>query len=194
MLDGGHIDKYIGDSIMAVWGIGARSDSQSLSAVRAAVEMRGALERLNQSRIQRGLFELRVGIGIHAGHTVAGVVGSKHRKDYTVIGDAVNSAARIQDQTKIAGFDVLIGEPVLLSCRDFIWTIPCGAIELRGRKEKINLYKLVAVADHDGTPQFGDPKLAIAFKALNGKAPGVLVDSHDNPLHWPDHDLEKRSA
>ena len=107
---GGVVDKYIGDNIMAVFGAPVSRPDDAIHAVGAAVRMRAALAALNVRFAERGLAQLRFGIGLHTGEVVAGNIGSPQRMEYTVIGDAVNLASRLEGATKQHGVDVLISE------------------------------------------------------------------------------------
>lgn len=96
----GMIDKYMGDAIMAVYGAPLPHGQDSVNAVSGAIGMIRLTDRLNLLRATRGQPALRLGIGIASGEVVAGTIGSPKRMDYTVIGDTVNLAARLQDSTK----------------------------------------------------------------------------------------------
>lgn len=96
MQSGGTVDKFMGDAILAVFGVPKPLAESEKSAVQCALQMHDCLGRLNQRRKSEGLFTLQMGIGIAAGDVVAGNIGSNKRMEYTVIGDAVNTAARLQ--------------------------------------------------------------------------------------------------
>ena len=112
---GGTLDKFIGDAVMAVWGnarsAGAAGDARN--AVACALAMREALVRLNAQWNAAGRPELRIGIGLNSGEVVCGNIGSASRMEFTVIGDPVNMAWRLQDYTKIVGTDIVLGDPVV---------------------------------------------------------------------------------
>jgi adenylate cyclase len=110
---GGVVDKYIGDSLMAVFGAPTSRGNDAGNALRAAKAMRAALARLNADRSARGLAPLAHGIGVHFGEVVAGNIGTAERTQYTVIGDVVNVAARLESETKKAGVDVLVSKDVV---------------------------------------------------------------------------------
>ncbi len=109
---GGTIDKFVGDAIMAVFGGLLELENPCEAAVRAAVSMRSALAELNGEWERVGLGGLHNGIGIHYGEVLMGTIGSRQRKDYTVIGDVVNVAARLESQTREQGMALLVSEEV----------------------------------------------------------------------------------
>lgn len=109
---GGHIAKFLGDGIMAIFGAPEHSPWQSLDAVVAALSMREAVRKYNEELARQGLPALDVRIGVHKGAVVAGVVGSRDNLEYTVIGDVVNTAARIENLTRKHGVDILISADV----------------------------------------------------------------------------------
>ncbi len=112
---GGTLDKFIGDAVMAVWGNvrSASPASDARNAVACALAMREALVRLNAHWTATGRPALKFGIGINAGEVVVGNIGSASRMEFTVIGDAVNMAWRLQDYSKVAGTDVVLGDAVV---------------------------------------------------------------------------------
>jgi class 3 adenylate cyclase len=109
---GGHIAKFLGDGIMAIFGAPENNPWQSLDAVIAALSMREAVSKYNEELAGQDLPPLDVRIGVHKGTVVAGVVGSKENLEYTVIGDVVNTAARIESLTRKHGVDILISADV----------------------------------------------------------------------------------
>jgi class 3 adenylate cyclase len=109
---GGHIAKFLGDGIMAIFGAPENNAWQSLDAVIAALSMREAVRKYNEELGRQGLPSLDVRIGVHKGTVVAGVVGSTENLEYTVIGDVVNTAARIESLTRKHGVDILISADV----------------------------------------------------------------------------------
>ena len=112
--NGGTLDKFIGDAIMAVWGnvrsLGTAQDAKSCA--RAALGMRRQLSQLNQTWREQGRMGLGMGIGVNHGEVIVGNIGSQERMDPTVIGDAVNLASRLEALTRTYGVDMLVGASV----------------------------------------------------------------------------------
>jgi adenylate cyclase len=111
----GTLDKYVGDEIMAIFGAPIELESHAKSAVGSALRQLEVLDKLNEKFRKEGRTEIKVGMGIHSGEVVIGNIGSKHLKDYTVIGDAVNLAARLEAATRNYGTSE---EPVNLIISD----------------------------------------------------------------------------
>jgi adenylate cyclase len=142
MKNNGAVDKYIGDAIMAVFGAPVPHERDAENAVRAAVEMRASLARLNERLVARGAQPLRTGIGIHTGDVVAGNIGSEQRMEYTVIGDPVNLASRLESNTKDLKVDVLISEATYSLVKDIIDARPVKEITVKGRAEPVMTYEV----------------------------------------------------
>jgi adenylate cyclase len=145
MEESGVVDKYIGDAIMAVFGAPVPKDGDAVHAVRAAVRMRGALARLNVALAARGLPTLQTGIGIHTGQVVAGNIGCERRMEYTVIGDAVNLASRLETSTKELGVDVLISEDTYARVGDAIEARAVREITVKGRNAPVMTYEVLGL-------------------------------------------------
>jgi adenylate cyclase len=143
MAEGGVVDKYIGDNIMAVFGAPVTRPDDAKRAVRAAIRMRQALAKLNDSFVERGMDRLRFGIGLHSGEVVAGNIGSSRRMEYTVIGDAVNLASRLESKTKELGTDILISEATRERLDATIATELIGEVHVKGRAQPVQIYKVV---------------------------------------------------
>lgn len=111
----GSLDKFIGDAVMATFGTPSASETEgedSKNAVLAAKSMLNELDQWNQERVAEGLKEIKIGIGIHTGEVFCGSIGSEDRMEYTVIGDTVNTASRIESACKDLGVSFLISEAV----------------------------------------------------------------------------------
>lgn len=146
--NGGVVDKFIGDAIMAVWGVPAGSDHDTPNALKACLEMRSALTTLNASRRDRGLTEIQIGMGLHAGAAISGTIGSEERMEFTVIGDTVNVTSRIESSTKHFEVDLLVSDEVFnrLSAPehgDIFKFDLAGDIEVKGKTLPLRLYKVI---------------------------------------------------
>lgn len=148
---GGVVDKFIGDAIMAVWGAPKSSDRDAHQAVRACLEMRRALEQLNERRIARNHPPINIGMGLHAGKAISGTIGSDERMEYTVIGNTVNTASRIEASTKAFGADLLISDTVIEKIGEDFKTELAGAAEVKGRSEALKMFKVRGYRAEDGS-------------------------------------------
>ena len=136
----GTLDKYIGDAVMAFWGAPVADVKHAEHAVLAALSMQNALPELNDHFKSRGLPEFTIGIGINTGLMTVGDMGSNIRKSYTVLGDAVNLASRLEALTKIYGVPILIGEEVKAQ----IAPILCREIDIvrvKGKDKPVTIYE-----------------------------------------------------
>jgi len=114
-------------------------------AVKAALEMRTRLKKLNEAFIARGLPELRTGIGLHSGQVVAGNMGHAERMEYTVIGDTVNLASRLEGMTKELQCDVILSEDLFAQVEAHVITEPLRRIKVKGRDQDVMVYRLVGL-------------------------------------------------
>lgn len=139
----GTIDKYVGDMIMAFWGAPLSDSHHAKHALEAALDMIAALEKLKPELIKRKLPVIDVGIGINTGMVNVGDMGSEFRLAYTVIGDAVNQASRIEGLTRHYGVHVAIGEKTQQKFpQDFIYR-KLDRVRVKGKKQAIAIFELV---------------------------------------------------
>jgi adenylate cyclase len=143
----GMLDKYIGDSLMAVFGAPLPDPEHPFNACRAAVAMREALARLHARWRVEGRPCLEMRIGINTGPMVIGNMGTERRFDYTVMGDEVNVAARLEGANKALGTGILVSASTREAAGAGVVLRPCGSIEVRGRKQPVAVFELLAVAD-----------------------------------------------
>lgn len=139
----GSLDKFIGDAVMATFGTPSASETEgedSKNAVLAAKSMLNELDQWNQERVAEGLKEIKIGIGIHTGEVFCGSIGSEDRMEYTVIGDTVNTASRIESACKDLGVSFLISEAVWMETGSPVGWDKKESVTLPGREQKINLY------------------------------------------------------
>ncbi|RME40994.1 MAG: HAMP domain-containing protein [Caldilineae bacterium] len=143
---GGVVHKLGGDSIMALFGAPAADAAHPQTALRAAIHMRARLAALNARRRERGETPLRIGIGINTGPVIAGGVGSEDRLEYTVLGDTVNVAARLESLTKeFPDYDILISEATLraLPDPDRLALTDLGSVKVKGKTEPVHVFAVL---------------------------------------------------
>lgn len=141
---GGTVDKYMGDSVMAFWGAPVDNPDHATLAVRAAVEMAQAMEELSVSNRGAGLPEVSVGIGINTGLMSVGDMGSAVRRSYTVIGDAVNLAARLESLSAAYGVSVVASEATAKAVPDHVWQ-ELDRVRVKGRQQAVNIFSPVGL-------------------------------------------------
>lgn len=139
--EGGVVDKYVGDEIMALFGAPVAQTDAAVHAVRAAVKKRDALKVLNEERASRGENEIRIGQGINTGRVVAGNMGSENRRNYTVIGSACNLAARLCSNA--AAGQILISESTYQEVKDVIPARKLDPIRVKNVSEPVQIYEVV---------------------------------------------------
>jgi adenylate cyclase len=145
---GGTVDKYEGDAIVAFFGEPVSFADHALRAVRASVDMRKALENLKKRwELEGHPRNLEMGIGLNSGEVFVGMLGSAQRINYTVIGDAANLAARIQDLTKTYVWPILISESTYLQVKDEFDADFADSVVVKGKSNAVNLYKLLGRKD-----------------------------------------------
>jgi len=133
------LDKYMGDGLMAVFGAPMEKGDDPARAVQAALDMRKELELLMADTAEDKKFDIR--IGINTGRVVAGNIGSPKRMDYTVIGDPVNIASRLESIGD--PHQVLIGEETYRLTKDRFKVRPVGPRKIKGKREEIPVYEVV---------------------------------------------------
>jgi adenylate cyclase len=143
----GVVDKFIGDAIMAVFGAPVPEPDDALHAVKAALEMRSRLDKINEAFRGRGLPEIHSGIGLHYGQVVAGNLGHAERMEYTVIGDTVNLASRLEGMTKELQCDVVMSEHLLREVEQYVHAEPLRKIKVKGRDQEIMVYRLIGLRE-----------------------------------------------
>ncbi|MGH7792884.1 MAG: adenylate/guanylate cyclase domain-containing protein, partial [Thermodesulfobacteriota bacterium] len=139
----GVIDKYIGDSIMAFWGAPFDTDKDEINACQAAIECLEALREINIELMGEGLPELRIRIGIHSGHAIAGNIGSDRLFHYTVIGDTVNLASRLESANKFFKTSIIISEDTLKETGNSFFTRELGSIAVKGKLQPVKVFELM---------------------------------------------------
>jgi class 3 adenylate cyclase len=135
-------DKFLGDGLLAVWGVPGGTVDHGLKACQAAIAMLKRLELINEKRIAMKLSPINIGIGIHSGKLIAGNIGSKKKMEYTVIGDTVNTSSRIEGMCKTLDVALTISEVVYRHLPETHQPlfVSVGKIQLRGKSKDIELF------------------------------------------------------
>jgi adenylate cyclase len=143
----GIVDKYIGDAIMAIFGAPVALPDHADCAIRAALEMQSALARFNAELEAEGRAKLAFGIGINTSRIIAGNIGSARRLNYSVVGDGVNVAARLQDLTRMPQFraDILVSASTLGASRRTYRVRNLGPAPVKGREEAVEVFAVEAL-------------------------------------------------
>jgi adenylate cyclase len=149
--NGGTLDKFIGDAIMAVWGnvrsFGVAQDAKNCA--RAALAMRRELRQLNEKWRDEGRMGLGMGIGINQGEVIVGNIGSQERMDPTVIGDSVNLASRLEGLTRIYGVDILLGPTAAELVRDEFHLRSVARVQVKGKTKPVDTFTFIGARNED---------------------------------------------
>lgn len=141
----GTLDKFIGDAVMAFWGAPVDDSKHALNAVISALSMKFKLKEINKHFLSKYNMEFKIGIGVNTGNVIVGNIGSNKRLDYTVIGDNVNLASRLEGLTKNYGIEILIGEATFSSIKDSIFCRPIDWVLVKGKKEATSIYEPIVL-------------------------------------------------
>ncbi len=141
--EGGMLDKFIGDAIMAIFGTPFAHEDDPDRAVKASIRMMEELAEYNARRAQHNQQPIDIGIGLNTGHVVSGNIGSPRRMDYTVIGDGVNLAARLESATKQYGAHILVSEFTLDELKSSYRHRLVDNVIVKGKTEPVGVYELL---------------------------------------------------
>lgn len=155
----GVLDKYIGDAVMAFWNAPFDQPDHAKRAVDTALDMLFALKKMNEEK-QFGDLEFKIGVGINTGDMIVGNMGSEKRFDYTVIGDSVNLASRLESLTKEYGVSLLVTEAVVKELGQDYLTRPLDLVAVKGKKEPV---KILEVMQKIKTASVADKDFALMF-------------------------------
>ncbi len=178
----GVVDKFIGDAIMALWGVPVSSGTpqdDALNAIKASLKMRYSLIEFNKDRGSPDKPVIKIGCGLNTGPAIAGQIGSEERMEYTVIGDAVNLASRIEALNKPFCTDILISENTYNLVKDHVIVETMPFITVKGKAAPLQIYAVVNIIGEDG-PQ----TLAEVRKLVGIEAPTKKVEIKDEEVKY----------
>ena len=141
----GTLDKYIGDAIMAVFRSPAQLEDHAWRAMQTALAMRSSLSEFNIQRLAQNKKPIRIGIGVHSGTAISGNIGHSRRMEFTVIGDDVNLASRLEGTTKLYGCDIAISSNTYQPCADRVWVRELDSVRVKGKTQPVSIYELVGL-------------------------------------------------
>ena len=144
--NGGVLDKFIGDAVMALFGVpvGRSPEEEARAALRCAVDMSQRLDEINVRRIDNGQPPIDIGIGVHSGELIAGNIGAPQRMEYTVVGDTVNVCSRIEGLTKRLGKRILCSDATAELAGDAFDLVELDTLPVKGRQRPVRLFTLQA--------------------------------------------------
>ncbi len=143
----GVLNKFMGDAILAIFGEPKKTKNHALDAVLCANKILKKVKHLQEKWLEEGKPKIEVGIGISSGDVFIGNVGSKDRLEYTVIGDTVNTASRIENYNKVYKTHFLVSEQTYQRVKSNVDVIAINNVLIRGKSNRINLYEVVKVLD-----------------------------------------------
>ncbi len=152
----GVLDKYIGDALMAVFGVPFPSATDAIHACRCALRMLDALDIFNERLQQQGRPSISIGIGINSGEVISGNIGSEKRLEYTCIGDAVNLASRLEGASKTYGVPIILQESTKLAIGNDFLLRELDWIRVKGKSQPARIYELLGSKDHPALPKLLD--------------------------------------
>lgn len=143
----GVINKFIGDAVLVIFGDPETDKLHAKHAVKCAYELRNKVKDIKQRWIEEGKPKIDIGIGINTGEAFIGNVGTENRFEYTVIGDAVNIASRIEDYNKIYKTHILISENTYNKISQIVDVIKIREVSIKGKAKKINIYEVLRITE-----------------------------------------------
>ncbi|MCX6171070.1 MAG: adenylate/guanylate cyclase domain-containing protein [Ignavibacteriales bacterium] len=155
----GTLDKYLGDAVMAFWGAPIEVENHAYKACLSALQMQTKLAEMREKWSKSGEIPIRIRIGINSGDVIVGNIGGVKRFDYTVLGDDVNLASRLEGANKEYGTNIMIGESTHEKCKDKILSRQLDVIRVKGKSKPTKVYELISVV--------GDKKAETAIEEMD---------------------------
>lgn len=147
--EGGTVDKFIGDAVMAFWGAPSDIDKPALRACKAALKLSRRLNALNLEARQKGYPELRVRVGLNSAEALVGNIGSPERLSYTAVGDGVNVASRLEGINKEFGTSICLSDSILEEVAEDVVVRPLKPVSVKGRSGEFMIYELLGIRNTD---------------------------------------------
>ena len=144
----GILNKFMGDAILAIFGEPIKNENHPVDAVKCAYKMLKKVKLLQEKWLNEGKPKIEIGIGIATGEAFVGNIGSEERLEYTVIGDTVNTASRIENYNKVYRTNFLISEETYLKVQKYVDVIKIREVSIRGKAKKINIYEVLRILDN----------------------------------------------
>lgn len=145
----GILNKFMGDAILAIFGEPIKNENHPVDAVKCANKMLKKVKLLQDKWLNEGKPKIEIGIGIATGEAFVGNIGSEERLEYTVIGDTVNTASRIENYNKVYRTNFLISEETYLKVQKYVDVIKIREVSIRGKAKKINIYEVLRILDNN---------------------------------------------
>lgn len=145
----GILNKFMGDAILAIFGEPIKNENHPIDAVKCANKMLKKVKLLQEKWLNEGKPKIEIGIGIATGEAFVGNIGSEDRLEYTVIGDTVNTASRIENYNKVYRTNFLISEETYLKVQKYVDVIKIREVSIRGKAKKINIYEVLRILDNN---------------------------------------------
>ncbi len=190
--EGGTVDKFIGDAVMAFWGAPSTDPDQALHACRAALAIRAGMAEARARGEQLGTLQVR--IGLNTGPAIVGNVGSRQRLNYTALGDTVNLASRLEGVNKVYGTTILLSGATAAAAGSAVATREIDVVAVYGRSEGVRLFELTGLAGEPGPPGGDAYAHALDLYRAGRFADAVRglrdAPAEDGPAQW----LTARSA
>ncbi len=186
---GGTVDKFVGDAVMVLFGAPISYNDNAKRAVAAAIEMFTQLDKIpcGQLKFPEGM-KLDIGIGIHYGEVIVGQIGSADKTNYTVIGDTVNVASRLEGLTKLYGARLIISEAVYDELDDSVNALLLDSVKVKGKKASVQIYR---VDEKPLSPEFTEV-YEKGFKSYNEGAFSLAIPYFEKALEYMPQDKAAR--